>query len=437
MYLITRVEIEGFWGKYKIETDLHPDVNIFIGKNGTGKTTFINMLYAVLKVDLRTLLNLEFKKITILLRSEKSKTKKISVTKSESSESAIQNITYKLANKSYPFSISARDVELIERNMRRHSLISESLFELGRKISDLINISNLSVHRATSEYTNSPEDEFRASRRIDRPNTLPIDQRLNDLIGRLKGYQLILSKQADEISSNLQKDVLRSMLYNPNFDTFSLSPNSELELGKEKQELTKAYKELGALDEPTKQKIDKHIRVLNQSLASIRKAQDSKDQNYLRVDDIMPMSLLKRTQHVIDLALKAEQNKQNVFQLINLFLQTINEFIKDKDVSITANGDLEIKKGQKVILSPTISNISSGEKQLLILLTETLLQKSEPFIFFADEPELSLHIEWQAQIIPSIKKLNDSAQIIVATHSPEIAAGRKKNLISMEKILHE
>ena len=73
----------------------------------------------------------------------------------------------------------------------------------------------------------------------------------------------------------------------------------------------------------------------------------------------------------------------------------------------------------------------------MILLTETILQKNAPFVFLADEPELSLHIEWQEKIISSIKRLNDLSQVIVATHTPEIAAGWNKNLINMEDIISE
>ena len=71
-----------------------------------------------------------------------------------------------------------------------------------------------------------------------------------------------------------------------------------------------------------------------------------------------------------------------------------------------------------------------------ILLTETLLQRNQTFIFLADEPELSLHIEWQSMVIRSIKALNRNAQIIVATHSPEIAGGWAENIIDMEDILN-
>ena len=73
----------------------------------------------------------------------------------------------------------------------------------------------------------------------------------------------------------------------------------------------------------------------------------------------------------------------------------------------------------------------------MILLVETLLQKNQPFIFLADEPEISLHIEWQAKVISSIRQLNFEAQVIVATHSPEIAGSWKGNVINMEDIISE
>ena len=54
----------------------------------------------------------------------------------------------------------------------------------------------------------------------------------------------------------------------------------------------------------------------------------------------------------------------------------------------------------------------------------------------ADEPELSLHIAWQRQIIPAIRKINPNSQIIVATHSPEVASRYKESIFDMEKLIN-
>jgi predicted ATPase len=57
---------------------------------------------------------------------------------------------------------------------------------------------------------------------------------------------------------------------------------------------------------------------------------------------------------------------------------------------------------------------------MLILLGEALLQRQSPTIYLADEPELSLHIEWQESLVDNILDMNPNAQIFFATHSPDI-----------------
>ena len=59
MYRLTKVEIDGFWGDRKISANFNDSFNIFIGPNGSGKTTLINLLQAVLSVDLSLLHKLQ------------------------------------------------------------------------------------------------------------------------------------------------------------------------------------------------------------------------------------------------------------------------------------------------------------------------------------------------------------------------------------------
>lgn len=64
--------------------------------------------------------------------------------------------------------------------------------------------------------------------------------------------------------------------------------------------------------------------------------------------------------------------------------------------------------------------LSSGEKQILVILLTVLIQDSQPYTLLMDEPEISLHVEWQQQLIGCIRQLNPHAQIILATHSPAL-----------------
>jgi ABC-type glutathione transport system ATPase component len=64
--------------------------------------------------------------------------------------------------------------------------------------------------------------------------------------------------------------------------------------------------------------------------------------------------------------------------------------------------------------------LSSGEKQMLAILLTVLVEDRQPYVLFMDEPEVSLHIEWQKRLIDLIVELNPNVQIILTTHSPAV-----------------
>lgn len=83
----------------------------------------------------------------------------------------------------------------------------------------------------------------------------------------------------------------------------------------------------------------------------------------------------------------------------------------------------------------TLSQLSSGEKQLLILLISTLVQNGRNVITFWDEPEISLHISWQQRLIRTMRELNPNMQLIIATHSPSILyEGWEQRVINVNDI---
>ncbi len=64
--------------------------------------------------------------------------------------------------------------------------------------------------------------------------------------------------------------------------------------------------------------------------------------------------------------------------------------------------------------------LSSGEKQMLIILLTVLVQERKPFVLFMDEPEVSLHVEWQQRLLELTMDLNPNVQVILTTHSPAV-----------------
>ena len=64
--------------------------------------------------------------------------------------------------------------------------------------------------------------------------------------------------------------------------------------------------------------------------------------------------------------------------------------------------------------------LSSGEKQLLVILLTVLIEDNTPYVLFMDEPEVSMHLDWQERIVELILDLNPNVQIILTTHSPAV-----------------
>ena len=64
--------------------------------------------------------------------------------------------------------------------------------------------------------------------------------------------------------------------------------------------------------------------------------------------------------------------------------------------------------------------LSSGEKQILLILLTVLTEDLQHCVLFMDEPEASLHFEWQKSLISMVRELNPNAQVLLTTHSPAL-----------------
>jgi predicted ATP-dependent endonuclease of OLD family len=53
-------------------------------------------------------------------------------------------------------------------------------------------------------------------------------------------------------------------------------------------------------------------------------------------------------------------------------------------------------------------------------------------VYVADEPELSLHVEWQEILLRSLINLAEELQLVVATHSPDIVGEFQDHVIKLE-----
>ncbi|MDY0207128.1 MAG: AAA family ATPase [Pseudomonas sp.] len=234
MYKIDNVAIDGFWGESRIFVNFNKDVNILIGRNGTGKTTFMDILSSILTVDSEGLLESLFKKVTIKLSSGK-RARTISVTKTDMGGAAL--VKYSISNRSYEFNIF--NSEEYRKYFSARKKYSDKISEVKSILSTIVSLSSLSVYR----YRKSDIEGL--DREIARKYSSPVDMRLYELLQGLNKYQLELSQRSREVSIRLQKDVLTSLLYSQNEGGIRKKLLLEYSAETEKEKLLLAYEQLG------------------------------------------------------------------------------------------------------------------------------------------------------------------------------------------------
>lgn len=121
---------------------------------------------------------------------------------------------------------------------------------------------------------------------------------------------------------------------------------------------------------------------------------------------------------------------------INDFLKLVNEFfIETGKELVIRESRLVFVQGKSII---ELEKLSSGEKQLLLILLNVFLLEGKTAVVFMDEPEIALHVSWQYKLLDTLTNLNPEAQFIVTTHSPSIFGnGWGSNVVYMEDILEK
>lgn len=116
-----------------------------------------------------------------------------------------------------------------------------------------------------------------------------------------------------------------------------------------------------------------------------------------------------------------EANPETIKELFgrkNTFLDLLDDLFKGSGKCMNRDkGEIEFifeSDGK----SHPYSELSAGEKQLLLIMLAVFIQGEQEAILIMDEPEISLHIDWQTRLLADIRNLNPNCQVIVSTHSP-------------------
>ena len=432
-YFIESFEIDKLWGYKNINIDFKSDVNILIGPNASGKTTILDLLHSILLADLPKLIDLEFHQVKIKLKEfggKSVRTIKV-ITTDKYLELSVGQIKFKAeidiisGRRSPGHNRHPKTGRIIRRTLPRHiargRILPEEFYD---ELITLVPIVWLPINRRLP-VTEDEEERYTGIVPLE-----SVDLRLQELLSSLSHYHARLNAQLSERYKNFEHQVLSGILYNKEHDQLdspiSLAPPTK----EDKDQLLKAFKAAGLLDEQMHIRIDEHFVTAQEVLRRISKNKNEEnDRLSFGWEDLFVLPLIRRTQLMVEYAEELEKDRESIFKPLRRYEETVNSFLEEKNVGVDEDGRLKIESPSHPNLNPRL--LSSGEKQILILLTEALLKVDEPVVYIADEPELSLHISWQEKLLESLVSLDGKIQVIVATHSPDIVGKFEDNIIDL------
>lgn len=124
---------------------------------------------------------------------------------------------------------------------------------------------------------------------------------------------------------------------------------------------------------------------------------------------------------------------QLVQQLVETFVNSVNSFYEDKHLEFDVTSGIKIVSSDGANLPPEV--LSSGEKQLLLLLCYTLYARDQASIVIIDEPELSLNVAWQRHLLDALLESTKGSfiQFVLATHSIELLSRHRGHLVPLTR----
>lgn len=123
------------------------------------------------------------------------------------------------------------------------------------------------------------------------------------------------------------------------------------------------------------------------------------------------------------------EDMKKIYAHNDMFIGIVNKAFKRTNKTVdTTKSKLQFKIGDELLESN--KRLSSGEKQFIIVMLTILLQRNQESILIMDDPEISMHLDWQRNLIQNIQKMNPNCQIILATHSPGIIMNGWEQLVT-------
>jgi len=431
LHLIREIQIKDLFGHYNyslkipsIERNALSTVGILYGDNGSGKTTILKLLFHLLSPNIdrghrSKISNIPFSKISVLFSD------KVIITAGRRGNMLTGSFTVEL-KKPNQSPLKAKFEATGGRGIKRYTKEGIDLYneieKLGLSIFFLTDLRTLE----SNEFEQVPEEpefiekwdrEMKKRYRFDvndrRDSTL--NQSLEQTTTLIHRSLIEASSRGDVEAQSIYANIVENidnLTFRPAIDTFTPINKLKKEL-KELEKRSTVFTELGLTS-----KIN--IRSFYKGLNKTTKKS------------------LPFVERVVRSFIDGQLARLNALEKLKVmlvrFLSQINSFFVDKKIKIKISEGISIISDYGENLKTEM--LSSGEKQLLLLLLNILIAGETASLFIIDEPEISLNVKWQRKLIDALVDITQGSQcqFLFATHSIEFLTKHRNQVIKLENI---
>lgn len=452
------MKLKRFWAKgvhgyLDMSLSFNARLNFLIGPNGSGKSTALALMEAMLTPSIKDLTLTEFSEAGIII-DEVGEERSLVVEKHEENITisvswVLEKLTLRRLDKQKR-ELLASDIRAAEDYFEKLSF-EYSSSDVIRAISQLNPPVFLGIERQHKSRISEEEgllgesDLYRLNARV-HSNTKRLLH--GNLSPGLLDSQLLIQegyrearRRLDSAQDQLRRDfLLASFQYsdvddsNNNAFFFGRITDEEMvRITQSRDEITRALINLGVPENQVNDKVGRFYEKIDRLAERLDNVQNGADPETIFLEFLMNRGHIDRIFDVIALVRKYKDSTDRTFDRVNKFREQMNWFFKDsrKKLSLDQVGRIRISK--PLSGSMPLDALSSGERQLLIIFSHVFFNSfgDRSKVFVVDEPELSLHIRWQESLVERIQSVLPDAQLVFATHSPDIVGGRDECCIEV------
>lgn len=443
--IIKEIDIYKLHGEYDYQVKFDTKLTFLFGPNGCGKTTILNILASIVTGKLYNLVDYVFDEIELRYTNEKGKIDQINISIKKSEDDTQEMIISFEGDVCEIKNIG----DLKERMFRRAEEENldkafNEMYPFAQDIKSIFNYVYLPLNRYGTEMLYDEREYYRYYGRRRYYNQQPYNAYLNDSLryvsGLIRDNCMNINVKENKINDKFRKEVLSSMIR-----VSSDMPVRQIikeianfnwdEVLKSKTTYIKTLEEIGVYDEKLKEKIEDFFTQFKAAYTDYENEKNN-ERTGIGIDLAWQYAEFLKIKNVADLAKENEKIKENIRKPREMFLEVINDFFlnsgTDKKIMISSEGQVYFDSHNGRL---KMTNLSSGEKQIIITFASLIfgLKGKSTGIFIVDEPEASLHLEWQQKFVPAILKTNENIQLIFATHSPEMIGKYRNKAVKLTR----